>query len=105
VIRRKDTPGSKPFIANVTVKVVISALSAAGSSMDPKTECILNRLAKYPSSLLSLVNRSCKLDPDSQYQKDQRKQVSWSQDESRCAISTTPIRDTPVYAIASESSE
>lgn len=39
-----------PLTASVTVRVVISALSAAGSRMVPSTECMLNRLAKNPSS-------------------------------------------------------
>ena len=45
--------GSMPFKASATVRVVINALSAAGSRMVPSTECMLNRLAKYPSTCAS----------------------------------------------------
>lgn len=43
-------PGNSPCIANVTVKVVINVLSAAGSRIVPSTVCILKRRAKYPSA-------------------------------------------------------
>ena len=42
-----------PLTASAMVRVVINALSAAGSRMLPSTECMLNRLAKYPSTCIS----------------------------------------------------
>lgn len=39
-------------MANVTVRVVIRVLSAAGSRMVPRTERISKRLARYPSAFL-----------------------------------------------------
>src|SRR5882762_5833295 len=41
--------GRRPFTVKVTTKVVIKVLSAAGSSMVPRTDRILNLRAKYPS--------------------------------------------------------
>ena len=38
------------FIASVTVSVVMSILSAAGSNIVPMTDCILNLRARYPST-------------------------------------------------------
>lgn len=49
--RDRNRRGNNPFIVNVTVNVVISVLSAAGSRIVPNTDCILNRRAKYPSAL------------------------------------------------------
>ena len=47
---KRHVPGNSPFIARVIVKVVISALSAAGSRIVPRTDCILKRRAKNPST-------------------------------------------------------
>lgn len=47
--------GITPSIVNVTVITVMSALSAAGSIMVPKSVRMLYFLAIYPSSLLKLV--------------------------------------------------
>ena len=47
----KHTPGISAFTASVTVNVVISNLSAAGSRMVPRTDCMLYLRARYPSTL------------------------------------------------------
>lgn len=47
------------FIANVTVNVVISVLSAAGSRIVPRTDRILYRLAIQPSTFESTKKVKC----------------------------------------------
>lgn len=43
-------PGSRPLMASVTTRVVMSILSAAGSSMVPSTVRMLYLRATYPSN-------------------------------------------------------
>lgn len=45
-----DSPGKSSDQARVTTRVVIKALSAAGSSMEPRTDLLSHRLASQPSS-------------------------------------------------------
>lgn len=42
--------GREPFAASVHVNVVMSALSAAGSKIEPITLPMPNRLASHPSA-------------------------------------------------------
>ena len=47
---RVDVRGTNPLMVRVTTKVVINALSAAGSRIEPRTEPMLYFRAKYPST-------------------------------------------------------
>lgn len=42
--------GMSPFTVNVITSVVINILSAAGSKIVPRTDCIWSLRAKYPSA-------------------------------------------------------